>query len=134
MVVTDAREVEVSRSYLPALEAARDDAERERVLGGLRSRRNHPGGFWVAKEDPRAADEAVTGQVPVEEVRAVALLSNGASRVVDTFGLTDWAGLMADLASTGPDVVVARVHEAEQRHAVAQDDATIACSTDLADP
>ena len=32
------------------------------------------------EDDPRAADEAVTGQVAVGELRAVALMSNGASR------------------------------------------------------
>ena len=59
VVVTDPREVVVSQSYLPALAAAGDDDERDRVLGDLRARRNHPGGFWVAKDDPRAADEAL---------------------------------------------------------------------------
>jgi hypothetical protein len=59
-------------------------------------------------------------------------MSNGASRVVDRFGLTDWAGLMADLASVGPAEVVRRVREAERAHGVAQDDATVAYCTDLA--
>ena len=132
--VTDQREVAISQSYVPALEAARDDDERDRVLGELRARRNHPGGFWAAKDDPRAADEAVTGQVAVGELRAVALMSNGASRVVDRFGLTDWAGVMAALAGSGPADLVARVRGAEHRLAVPQDDATIAYCTDLGGP
>ena len=65
------------------------------------------GGFWVAKDDPRAADEAVTGRRRSASVRAAALLSNGASRVVDRFGLTDWAGVLAELAASGPADVVA---------------------------
>ena len=58
-------------------------------------------------------------------------MSNGASRVVDRFGLTDWAGVMAALAGNGPADLVARVRRAEHRLAVPQDDATIAYCTDL---
>jgi len=134
LVLTDPREVVVSGSYVPALDAAADDAERDRVLGELRARRNHPGGIWVAKDDPRAADEAVTGRTPVGEVRSAVLLSNGASRVVDILGLTDWAGLVVDLASTGPAEVVRRVREAEQQQALAEDDASICLMTDLTEP
>ena len=134
LVVTDPREVVISRSYLPALDAATDDAERDRVLAGLRARRNHPGGFWVAKDDPRAADEAVTGRVPVGALRSVALLSNGASRAVDTLGLTDWPALMAALPRTGPAEVVRRVRAAEHQQGLAQDDASMCFCTDLAGP
>ncbi len=134
MVATDRREVDISESYLPALAAARDEEERTRVLAALRARRNHPGGFWVAKDDPRAAEEAVTGATPVVDVRAAALLSNGASRIVDRFDLTDGAGVLAELAASGPAEVIRRVREAERRHAVAQDDATIAHCTGLDAP
>jgi len=74
----------------------------------------------------------VTGQVAVGDLRAVALMSNGASRIVDRFGLTDWAAVMAGFATSGPTEVVRRVREAERHQAVAQDDATIAYCTDLA--
>jgi len=133
IVLTDPREVRVGRSYLPALAAAGDEDVRGRVLAELRARRNRPGGFWVAKDDPRAADEAVTAQLPVADVRAVALLSNGASRVVDRFGLGDWEGVVADLAATGPGEVVRRVRAAEQQQGVQQDDASIAYCTCLTD-
>ena len=67
-MATDPREVVVSQPSLPALAAAGDDDERDRVLGDG------------------------DGQVAVGDLRAVALMSNGASRIVDRFGLTDWAG------------------------------------------
>ncbi|MFD5113455.1 hypothetical protein ACFWNG_14215 [Streptomyces sp. NPDC058391] len=35
----------------------------------LRANRNRPGGFWVAKDDPRAADEAITGSCPAPRTR-----------------------------------------------------------------
>jgi hypothetical protein len=97
----------------------------------LRANRNQPGGFWVAKDDPRAADEAITGSCPVSELTGAVLLSNGASRIVDRFRLTDWPGVMAVLASSGPAEIIHRVRQAEARHAVAADDATIAHCTDL---
>ncbi|MFD4693744.1 protein phosphatase 2C domain-containing protein [Streptomyces sp. NPDC058463] len=132
LVVTDPREVSISRSFLPALEAAPEGSEEYHgVLRDLRANRNRAGGFWVARNDPHAADEAVTGSCPALDLTAAALLSNGASRIVDRFGLTDWPGTMALLSSSGPAEVVRRVRRAEARHAVAADDATIAYCTGL---
>ncbi|MER5895451.1 integrase [Streptomyces sp. NPDC001876] len=132
LVVSDPREVIISRSFLPALVASPEGSEEyHRVLRDLRAHRNRPGGFWVAKNDPRAADEAVTGSCPIRGLTAAALLSNGASRIVDRFGVTDWPGAMALLASSGPAEVVRRVRQAEARHGVAADDATIVYLTGL---
>ncbi|MFD2765385.1 protein phosphatase 2C domain-containing protein [Micromonospora eburnea] len=131
-VVSDPREVIISRAYESALDAipAGSD-EYHRLLRELRANRNRPGGFWVAKDDPRAADEAITGIRPVSELTGAVLLSNGASRLVDRFRLTDWPGVMAVLASSGPAEIIRRVRQAEARDAVAADDATIAYCTDL---
>ncbi|MEV0385653.1 integrase [Nonomuraea sp. NPDC050643] len=132
LVVSDPREVIISRSYEPALEAvAKGGEEYRRILQALRANRNQAGGFWVAKDDPGAADEAITGSRPISELTGAVLLSNGASRVVDRFGLTDWPGVMAVLASSGPDEIIHRVRQAEARDAVAADDATITYCTDL---
>ncbi len=132
LVVSDPREVIISRSYRPALEAAAEGSdEYRRVLLALRANRNQQGGFWVAKDDPRAADEAITGSRPISELTGAALLSNGAGRIVDRFRLADWPEVMAVLASSGPAEIIHRVRQAEARHAVAPDDATIAHCTDL---
>jgi hypothetical protein len=135
LVVSDPREVIISRSYLSALEAAGESSdEHRRVLRDLRANRNRPGGFWVAKDDPRAAGEAITGSWPISELTSAVLLSNGASRIVDRFRLTDWPGVMAVLASSGPAEIIHRVRQAEARHAMAADDATITHCTDLGEP
>ncbi|MDG4798753.1 hypothetical protein [Micromonospora sp. WMMD1082] len=132
LVVSDPREVVISRSYQSAIEAVAEGGdEYRRLLRDLRANRNRPGGFWVAKDDPRAADEALTGGCPISELTGAALLSNGASRIVDRFGLADWPAVMAVLASSGPDEIIHRVRRAEARHAVRPDDATIAHCTDL---
>jgi hypothetical protein len=134
LVVSDPREVIISRSYQAAYEAAIEGSdEAHRILRDLRANRNQPGGFWVAKDDPRAADEAITGDCPTSEVTGAALLSNGASRIVDRFGLAGWPEVMAILAAGGPDDIIHRVRQAEARHGVAADDATIAHCTSLTD-
>ncbi|MFC7242093.1 hypothetical protein ACFQO7_06320 [Catellatospora aurea] len=132
LVVTDPREVVISRSYQPAYEAtAAGSDERRQVLRELRAHRNAPGGFWLAKDDPRAADEALTGSRPVLELSGAVLLSNGAGRFVDRFGLADWPGVLAVLASQGPAEIIRQVRQAEGRDAVTADDATITWCTDL---
>jgi len=132
LVVTDPREVDVSRPYRSALRDVAEGSDAyHRLLRDLRANRNRPGGFWVAKDDPRAAEEAVTGSFPVSDVSGVVLLSNGASRIVDRFDLTDWPGAVALLASSGPAEIIHRVRRAEARHAVPPDDATITLCTDL---
>ena len=124
----DPREVVIARSFEARLRGiAEGSAERRALLGELRAHRNSPGGFWVAKDDPRVVEEAVTGSFPADEVTATALLSNGASRLVDTFGLTDWAGLLHLVDTDGPGEIIRRVREAEARGRVATDDATIVC-------
>lgn len=132
LVVTDPREVSISRPYRAALEATAEGSdESRRILREFRARRNQPGGFWLAKDDPRAAGEAVTGSCPTAGLSDAVLLSNGARRIVDQFQLTDWPGLLSLLAADGPAEVIRRVREAEARHAVPTDDATIAYCTGL---
>ncbi|TYC05188.1 hypothetical protein FXF53_05940 [Micromonospora sp. WP24] len=132
LVVADPREVVISRSYQSAIEATAEGSdEHHRLLRELRANRNRPGGFWVAKDDPRAADEAITGSCPAAELTGAVLLSNGASRIVDRFRLADWPEVLAVLASAGPAEIIRRVRQAEARDAVAADDATITYCTDL---
>lgn len=136
VVLSDPREVEIARPYRSALAAAAEGSaayERIRREGSavMRANRNQSGGYWVAKEDPRAAAEAIMGDCPVSELTGALLLSNGASRIVDRFGHADWPDVLAVLASSGPAAIINRVREAEAREAVAADDATIAYCTDL---
>lgn len=136
LVVSDHRELAIGRPYRSALDAtvegsAEYEQARRDAIDVLRANRNRPGGYWVAKEDPRAAAEAIVGGCPVAEVTGAVLLSNGASRIVDRFRLADWPEVFAVLASSGPAAIIRRVRQAEARQAVAADDATIAYCTDL---
>ena len=78
-----------------------------------RRHRNHPDGFWVASTDPSAAQHALTDTVPRGGLRRAAVLSDGATRLVDRFGLLDWPNFLNTLAEQGPDAVIQQVRAAE---------------------
>ncbi|WP_327368379.1 integrase [Streptomyces sp. NBC_01217] len=140
-VITDEREVAARRICSVPLEGVPEgtpeyDRIRDSCVKALRARRNQPGGYWIAKDDPRAAQEAVTGSRPLDDLDGVALLSNGAGRIVSPYGLTDWPGVLELLAANGPADVIRRVRQAEARTAEGPDarvpdDATVAHCTDL---
>jgi hypothetical protein len=137
-VITDEREVTARRGCTaPLAGIAPGTAEYERIrdscILALQARRNHPGGYWIAKDDPRAAEEAVTGSCPLPGLTSAALLTNGASRIVDPYALTSWSGMLELLAATGPAEVIRRVRHAEAADPGAKvaDDATVARCTRL---
>jgi hypothetical protein len=80
---------------------------------GLEAARNQPGGFWLAAADPAAADHALTGTEPLAGLSAVALLSDGASRLADRFHLASWTEVGDILAGDGPSGLIQRVRAAE---------------------
>jgi hypothetical protein len=140
-VLTDEREVAARRACLAPLDGvARGTPEYDRIrescIEALRARRNQPGGYWIAKDDPHAAGEAVSGSCPLRGLDSVALLSNGASRIVSPYGLTDWPGVLRLLGTSGPAEIIHRVRQAEARScddpdAAVPDDATVAHCTGL---
>jgi hypothetical protein len=78
-----------------------------------RRHRNQPDGFWVASTDPAAAQHALTDTIPRGGLQRTAVLSDGATRLVDRFGLLDWPGFLAVLAEQGPDAIIQQVRAAE---------------------
>ncbi|MEK8141615.1 integrase [Streptomyces sp. M10(2022)] len=84
-----------------------------RLVTVQRRLRNRPGGYWVAATDPSAADEAITGSVQLARVQQAALLTDGASRLVDSFGALTWHDLLTLLRTAGPAALIARTREAE---------------------
>jgi Protein phosphatase 2C len=78
-----------------------------------RRHRNHPDGFWVASTDPAAAQHALTDTVARDGLQRAAVLSDGATRLVDRFGLVDWPSFLTILAEQGPEAIIAQVRAAE---------------------
>jgi hypothetical protein len=117
-VLTDPRDVEVNRecsSLLDGLAEGTADYQRAYRAAGeaLRARRNRPGGYWIAKDDPGVAAEAVTGSVSLRDLAGVGLLSNGAARAVDPYRLAGWPAVVGLLRTGGPDALVDRIRRAE---------------------
>ncbi|MEU5955530.1 protein phosphatase 2C domain-containing protein [Streptomyces sp. NPDC047525] len=110
----------------PRIRALRDEvralprgsAEREvagRAYGAaVEALRNAEDGFFTAAADPSAATRAVTGTWPRAEVTAVAALTDGVGRWVETFRAGDWAECFALLRKDGPQRLVDRVRELER--------------------
>lgn len=46
-------------------------------------------------------------------LKSMTLLSDGATRLVDSFDLITWDGILTILSSSGPDELVRQVREAE---------------------
>jgi hypothetical protein len=86
---------------------------RAQLTRALRRTRNRPGGYWVAAADPQAANQALTGTLPSKTLRRAVLLSDGASRLVDPFGLATWEELLALVDENGPDELLRQVRAAE---------------------
>jgi hypothetical protein len=79
--------------------------------------RNLEGGFFTAAADPSVAARAVTGTVPRGEVRALAALTDGATRWVERFEEGDWADCFHLLRKEGPQALVDRVRALERSDA-----------------
>jgi hypothetical protein len=139
-VVSDDHEARIGKRFRAEMDALPNgtpehaQAHREYVER-LRAQRNRPGGFWVASTEPEAAQHAIAGSVPRAQVRVVALLSDGASRLVDRFGLATWEDALKILESLGPSELLRQVRDAENSDPTglrwprgkAFDDATVAC-------
>jgi hypothetical protein len=83
------------------------------TIEAVRAARNDPDGFWVAGTCPEAAYEAITGSMPAAKVRRAGLFTDGASRLVERFGRTDWRGLLDGLEDTGPTELIRRTRAVE---------------------
>ncbi|MGW1322680.1 integrase [Streptomyces antibioticus] len=136
--ITDQRLDEVGKRLRgPVDELATGSSEHAAALAAYRDSltglRNRPGGFWIAGPDPQAAEHALTGSFPLDALASVTLLSDGATRLVDSFGLATWEMTSTVLCSSGPGELIRQVREAEAGdpegrrwpRGKAQDDATV---------
>lgn len=119
LVITDQRDAWVEAGRRAALETLPTGSPeyrhaRRAYMEALLSHRNRDGGYWVAATDPLAAEQAITGSMPVQQVRTVTLLSDGATRIVDRFGLIGWRELLDVLERDGPEKLIHDVREAER--------------------
>jgi hypothetical protein len=82
---------------------------------------NSPGGYYVASTLPEAAHQALHGSISASDVAGAALLTDGASRLVEFFDVWDWQDLFRSLREKGPADVIARTRRAESER-IGRDD------------
>ncbi|MFH8495230.1 protein phosphatase 2C domain-containing protein [Streptomyces coeruleorubidus] len=76
--------------------------------------RNKEGGFFTAAADPSVSRRAVTGTLPRPAVRALAALTDGATRWVERFEEGDWTDCFRLLRKEGTQALVDRVRTLER--------------------
>ena len=85
----------------------------QELVAAQRRHRNQPNGYWVAGAKPAAADQAVTGSQPQDQVGRAALLTDGVSSLVDLYAVADWPELLDSMQQHGPATIISRVREVE---------------------
>jgi hypothetical protein len=109
-IITDLR---IDRVKIRLGGTPKSDQARQHYMRELARHRNRRGGFWVAGTDLESAQHAYTGTVPLIDAPHAALMSDGASRLVDRYGLATWNDALALLLDAGPAAYLQRVRHAE---------------------
>ncbi|MER8100720.1 hypothetical protein [Kitasatospora sp. NPDC094016] len=84
-----------------------------RMVVAQRLTRNTVDGYWVATSNGEAAHHAITGVVPLADVRAAVVLSDGASRLVTEYRAASWADAFATLREAGAEGLISEVRKVE---------------------
>lgn len=128
LVVSDDRLSNTSHAERAAVKepgAASDPVEYARRIDALvlaqRAHRNRPEGFWVASTDPQAGHESLTGSLaPDADIyRRAVLFTDGASRIVDLYGIHTWSTSLKVIDSAGPTELLRQLRRSEHRDRVA---------------
>lgn len=119
-VVTDSRIEQTAPDKRAAANATpMDSPEKSHALIRMKQAeleaRNAPGGYWVASSDPAVVSHAITGAIPLADLHQAAVLTDGAARLVDAFGLLSWTELLDLLSTEGPAELLRRTRAAEER-------------------
>lgn len=76
--------------------------------------RNRDGGYWIASTDPSAANHALTGTLPADDVPRFAVLSDGAMRAQEMTALKSYDDVLHVLRTMGPTELVDMVRHSEE--------------------
>jgi hypothetical protein len=147
LIVRDDRSEQLLQEKVAAVHGHRTGSthHKERLaelIEAQRKLRNTPGGYWLAASTPDAASHAITGTVPLDELRRAVLLSDGATALVDVYGRSTWTAVLDRLSSAGPSAFLGDVRtvEAEDPHGQRwprykrSDDATVVLAVPTRNP
>jgi Protein phosphatase 2C len=68
---------------------------------------------WAIRANPQTALAARTGVLDRAGLRGIALLSDGATRIADCYGLASWPEILSTIRADGPGALISQVREAE---------------------
>jgi hypothetical protein len=68
---------------------------------------------WAIRANPQVAMAARTGILAPAGLRGIALLSDGATRITDAYGLAGWPEVLQTIRDDGPGALISQVREAE---------------------
>jgi hypothetical protein len=68
---------------------------------------------WAIRSNPQTAQAARTGVLDGRGLRGIALLSDGASRIADCYGLAGWPDVLGTIRADGPGALISQVRQAE---------------------
>lgn len=88
-------------SGITAVEDDRTDYLPSYTYEAVSRLRNSPDGFWIVSTNPAAADYALSGSMPRDQVRRVLLATDGTTRLVHRYGRT-WRQLINQADTHGP--------------------------------
>jgi len=94
--------------------SAQHEVGQSRLVTAQRLHRNRKGGYWVASSEPSAAYQGIAGTVPSQHLGRAILMTDGATRLVDTFALATWEKVLKMLSDGGPERVLLGVRKAER--------------------
>jgi serine/threonine protein phosphatase PrpC len=85
------------------------------VQAAQRLARNHPDGYWIAECDPEAARHGISRTLPIDQVKALLLLTDGAASGVTTYGVPNtWPELVRQVVLARPGQVLDDLHQLEE--------------------
>jgi hypothetical protein len=120
--VTDSRLHQIVEPQVEAVLAEQfqsgSKATREEILtvrGALLDKlRNKPGGYWCCHTDAAAANEAITGSVPLASLRGVILATDGAMRGFHELGIHTLDEIVQGAMSDAPTELLSQIRSAER--------------------
>ena len=94
------------------------ERRRARLVEAERRNRNRDGGYWIAADQPQAAEYAVTARHPIgrrsPNVRRVLLMSDGVQHAASLLSIYDSdKRFVAAIANDGPETCIRQIRAAE---------------------
>jgi hypothetical protein len=112
------REIKTALAKGQGYREAAHERRRVRLVEAERLKRNREGGYWIAADDPRAAEHALTARHAVgrifPRVKRILMMSDGVERAASLLGLYDSTEtFLATAVDIGPEACIRAIRMVE---------------------